>query len=186
MAIEANAKGSFIESFKFLMDRIDPLKSHNALVFIILYNLKYYCQITAVKGLQHHYVLAAVAVVVYLACFLYSLYLLHGSSHTVESFRDGLPLAGQFDHPSGIQHAVSEQMVELQAHAVSPPLVHFVVQLVPLRGEDGQMLQVPPRQVWTAHKHNKGNGVRPRKKITGMTAVCHKLESFKPPSSSQS
>lgn len=127
----------------------------------ILFIWKYCCRTAAVKWLQQCY--CTVAVVVFLVCSLYSLYLLHGSSHTVESFRDGLPLSGQFDHSSGIQHAVSEQMVELQAHTVPPPLVHLVMQLVPLRGEDRQVLQVPPRQVRTAGKHNRGNKVKPRK-----------------------
>lgn len=76
-----------------------------------------------------------------------SLALLDGSGHAVEALRHRLPLLGHLHHAAGVQDAVAKEVVELQAHAVPPPLVDLVVQLVPLGGQDRQVLHVPPRQV---------------------------------------
>lgn len=65
-----------------------------------------------------------------------SLSFLNGSSYTVETFRHGFPLLGHFHHAPSVQHAIAKQVVELEPHAVPPPLVDLVMELVPLGGED--------------------------------------------------
>ncbi len=70
----------------------------------------------------------------------------------MEAVGHGLPVARQFHHVSRIEHAVAEQVVELEAGAVDRPvvLVVRVVQVVPLRREHRQMLHVTPRQARAA------------------------------------
>lgn len=76
-----------------------------------------------------------------------SLALLNWSGHAVKALWHRLPLFGHFHHAASVQDPVAKQVVELQSHAVPPPLVDLIMQLVPLRGQDWQVLHVPPRQV---------------------------------------
>lgn len=80
-------------------------------------------------------------------CLRDSLGFLNGSGDAVETLRHRFPVLGHFHHPPSVQHAVAKQVVKLQAHAVPPPLVYLVVELVPLGGQDGQMLHIPPCQI---------------------------------------
>lgn len=68
------------------------------------------------------------------------------ASGAVEAVRDGLPVPGQVDHVPGVQNAIAEQVVELEAGAVDGPVVlaFRVVQVVPLGSQHGQMLYVAP------------------------------------------
>lgn len=72
----------------------------------------------------------------------------------MEPRRDRLPLLGQGHHRARIQHPEPEEMVELQSDAVHGPVeASFGIKKgVPFRGENRQMLHVPPRQV-VAEKH---------------------------------
>lgn len=72
---------------------------------------------------------------------------LNGSSYTVETLWYGFPVLGHFHHAPSVQHPVPKQVVELEAHTIPPPLVDFVVELVSLGGQDGQVLHVSPCQV---------------------------------------
>lgn len=65
-----------------------------------------------------------------------SLGLLNGSGYAVETLGHGFPFLGHLHHAAGVQHPVSEQVVELEAHTVPPPLVNLVMELVPLGGQD--------------------------------------------------
>lgn len=111
--------------------------------------------------------------------YVYLLYLLYGSSHTVKALWYGLPFTGEFDHASSIQHTITKQMVELQAHTVPSPLVNLIVQFVPLRRKYSQVLQVSPGQVWTTHtfkrqkRHYKVDDCK-------FNCCCHTQETFKP------
>lgn len=67
----------------------------------------------------------------------------------METLRNSSPVPGHFHHGTRIKDPITEQVVELQAHSVSPPLMDIVVKLVPLRSQDGQMLHVSPSQVRT-------------------------------------
>ena len=69
----------------------------------------------------------------------------------MEAVGDGLPAGGQVHHVSSVQHAVAEQVVELQAGPVDRPVVLAlrVVQVVALRRQNGQVLDVAPRQLRT-------------------------------------
>lgn len=82
-----------------------------------------------------------------------------------------LPLLGHFHHAASVQDAVAKQVVKLQSHAVPPPLVDLVVQLVPLGGQDRQVLHVPPSQV--------GAGVR--RKGAGLVKIYLTLSSNQTP-----
>lgn len=76
-----------------------------------------------------------------------SLGFLNGSGDAVKTLRHRFPVLGHFHHPSSVQHAVAKQVVKLQTHAVPPPLVYLIVELVPLGGQDGQVLHIPPCQI---------------------------------------
>lgn len=65
-----------------------------------------------------------------------SLDLLNGSGYTVETLWHCFPFLGHFHHSPSVQHTIAKQVVKLQAHAVSPPLVDLVMELVPLGGQD--------------------------------------------------
>ena len=82
----------------------------------------------------------------YTMMFLYSLRSLCSACSTVVSVRHRLPVSGQIHHIPGIQHSVAKQVVELQACAIDGPVVFSmgVVQMVPLGGENCQMLHVSP------------------------------------------
>ena len=69
----------------------------------------------------------------------------------MEAVGHGLPVGGEVDHVAGVQHAVAEQMVELESSPVDRPVVLAVrvVQVVPLRRQHGQVLDVTPRQLRT-------------------------------------
>lgn len=81
---------------------------------------------------------------------------LHGASHAVESLRHGLPIFGHFHHGAGVQDPVAKEMVELQADSIAPPLVDFVVELVPLGGEHRQVLHVTPGQLQAGCRKQRG------------------------------
>ena len=70
--------------------------------------------------------------------------LLDRTSHTVEPFRNSLPLLGHLDHASSIQHPIAKQVVELKTHSITLPLMHLIMESVPLGGQDCQVLHVPP------------------------------------------
>lgn len=76
----------------------------------------------------------------------------------METLRHRFPIFGHLHHSAGVQHAVAKQVVELQAHAVPPPLVDLVVELVPLGSQDRQMLHVSPCQVGAVAGEEKENG----------------------------
>jgi len=76
-----------------------------------------------------------------------SLGLLNGSGDTVETLGHSFPVLGHLHHAPSIQHTVAKQVVELEAHAVPPPLVNLVMELVPLGGQDRQVLHVSPSEV---------------------------------------
>ena len=61
----------------------------------------------------------------------------------------GGPVPGQVHHVSRIQNSVSKQVVELESGSVDGPVVFSVrvEQVVPLGGEDGQVLHVSPCQL---------------------------------------
>lgn len=84
-----------------------------------------------------------------------SLALLNGSGHAMEPLWHRLPLFGHFHHAASVQDAIAKQVVKLQSHAVPPPLVDLIMQLVPLRSQDRQVLHVPPRQVGAGVKTTK-------------------------------
>lgn len=65
-----------------------------------------------------------------------SLGLLNGSGYAVETFRHCFPFLGHFHHAPSVQHTVAKQVVELKAHAIPPPLVDLVMELVPLGGQN--------------------------------------------------
>lgn len=67
----------------------------------------------------------------------------------MESVGDRLPVTGQLHDVSCVQDPVPEEMVELKSGAVDGPvvLVVRVVQVVPLRRQDRQVLHVAPCQL---------------------------------------
>lgn len=65
-----------------------------------------------------------------------SLGLLNGSSYTVKTLRHRFPFLGHFHHSPSVQYTIAKQVVKLKTHAVPPPLVDLVMELVPLGGQD--------------------------------------------------
>ena len=82
----------------------------------------------------------------------------------VEAVGHGLPVGGEVDHVASVKHAVAEQMVKLEAGPVDRPVVFAVrvVQVVALRRQHGQVLDVAPRQQGAEDSRsgwfNKGQG----------------------------
>lgn len=78
-----------------------------------------------------------------------------GARLTVPALSDTGPVARHVHHISGIQHAVAEQMIELQTGAVDGPVVVGlgIVEMVAFRRQHGQMLHVAPRQMCASQLH---------------------------------
>ena len=76
----------------------------------------------------------------------------------MEPLGQPLPLVGQVHHGGRVQNAEAEEVVELQAGPIQLPLVHAVgvVQRVALGRQDGQVLDVSPRQVLAADEEAVG------------------------------
>lgn len=66
----------------------------------------------------------------------------------METGRDCPPSFGQGDHRPSVQDSEAEEVVELQADSVHCPLEASlgVKERVPFGREDGQVLDIPPRQ----------------------------------------
>ena len=64
----------------------------------------------------------------------------------MEAVGHALPVPGQVDHVASVEHAVAEEVVELEPGAVDGPVVLAVrvVQVVTFGGEYCQMLHVTP------------------------------------------
>ena len=69
-----------------------------------------------------------------------------GSSLAVPAFSDTGPVTRHVHHVSGVEHPVTEQMVELEASSIDCPVMTGlgVVEMIAFRRQHRQMLDVAP------------------------------------------